>query len=411
MKNWFYICSESVILALRSLWRNKLRSFLTILGISIGILTIITLITLIVDLNLYVANQLASMGSNSYFVGLFPMRDISRSEWLEIRKRPELEIEDAEALQEKCKTIKHLAYRDMKQRKIRYKNEETNYVFVIGSNEELQFSSDMEVEYGRFITKDDELHARQVVVLGQDVVDSLFPYEDPIGKRIKIGGYPFKVIGTIAEMGSFMGISRDNSVIIPITTYDKYFNISRRMMYIIIPKDEYSQLASIEEVRYIMRQRRGLSPEDEDNFEITTQEGMMELFSQLTNVIFIVMISVGSISLVVGGVGIMNVMLVSVKKRTREIGIRKAIGATRKHITIQFILEAIILSLIGGVIGIGISALLSRAIANMATLPTAFPIWVVLLGFGFSTLIGMIFGIYPANKAAKLDPIKALSYE
>lgn len=408
---WYYVVYESLKLALKSLWKNKLRSSLTILGITIGILTIITLISLINSLNLYVANLLSQMGSDTFFVGIFPHEDMSTSEWIEVRKRPELEIEDAETIENRCETVEFVAYRDMEQKKVKYKDNETNYIFLIGCNEEIQYMNDMKVEDGRFITEDDETHTRQVVVLGYGLVDTLFPNQDPIGERVKVGGYPMKVVGTIGELGSFMGISRDNAVYIPATTYDKYFEISRRMSFIIKPKSEYSQLASIEDVRYILRQQRGLSPEDEDNFEITTQEGMMELFASLTSVIFIVMISVGSISLVVGGVGIMNVMMVSVKERTREIGIRKAIGATRRHITIQFLLEAIFLSLIGGIIGVSISALLANSLADMATLPKSFPVWVIALGVGFATVVGLIFGIYPANKAAKLDPIEALGYE
>jgi len=402
---------ENLKLAGRSLLANKMRSILTALGIIIGIMTIISLLSLIVGLNEYVASTLSSFGTNTFYLMKFTPFSGSHEDFRKMMKRPRLELDDATAIKEKCSSVEFVSIRVMVQKKANYREEETEYLQVVGVNEAFQNMEDIKITQGRFLTEDDISHSNLVCVIGYDVKDALFGKKDPIGERIKVGGYPLKVVGTLDKLGSVFGQSRDNMVILPVTTFKKAFGWNDFVMIVIKPVGNGSPIPAVEEVRTLMRQRHKLSSNEDDDFTLQTQEAMLGLFKSLTSVIFSAMIGVACISLIVGGVGIMNILLVSITERTREIGIRKAVGAKRSDILGQFLFESAIISLIGGLVGLGLSVILVKIVSSATGLPSALHIWVVLLGIGFSVAVGLIFGIYPANKAAKMDPIYALRFE
>ena len=402
---------ENIKIAVSSLIANKTRSVLTTLGIIIGITTIISLISMINGLNEYVASLLSSFGSNTFNVMKIPPMVRSGEEWRRVQRRPDIEIEDAQAIEENCPSVEFVSMRVYTQKKAKYEGEETDYIFVVGVNEAFQNMENLLIKQGRFISQEDVDHSRLVCVIGYDIEDALFVERSPIGERIKVGGYPLRVVGTIDKLGSIFGQSRDNIVFVPVTTFRKMFGWNSFAMVIVKPMGNGSPVPAIDEVRMLMRQRHQLRADDEDDFTIQTQKAMLGLFQSLTGAIFAAMIGVGGISLIVGGVGIMNVMLVSITERTREIGIRKAIGAKRSDILGQFLYESAILSVIGGAFGVGLASILVKVVSNFTGLPSSLSIWVIVLGVGFSVVVGLVFGIYPANKASKMDPIYALRFE
>jgi putative ABC transport system permease protein len=405
------ILAESMVMAFRSLIANKMRSVLTTLGIVIGVMTVVGLISVILGLNNYVANLLSSMGSNTFFVQKIDHNITSEEQYHEQERRPDLKLEYMDAIRKNCPHVEFVAARDMRSKKLSYGNKTTSYVLVMGTNEEIQNMDEMVVQNGRFITNTDEVATNYTCVLGYDTTDLLFGDADPIGQRIKISEVPFTVVGTIGKLGSVFGINRDNSVFIPMTTFEKLYGLSHHFTMLVKPYGDGSPEPAVEEVRALLRRLRGLKADEDDNFSIFTQQAMMALFTNLTGAIFAVMLGVGGISLVVGGVGIMNIMLVSVTERTREIGIRKALGAKRRDILFQFLVEALVLSLIGGILGVGLGVLIVKLISINLKVPAAAPAWVIILGVVFSGLVGVAFGLYPSNKAARMHPIEALRYE
>ena len=254
-------------------------------------------------------------------------------------------------------------------------------------------------------------HRRQVCVLGTDIVERLFPYEDPVGRHVRSGPHRFLVVGVLEEKGSFMGQSRDNLVMIPLTTLQKLAGENLNLDIGVLPEGPGAMQSAMDEVITLLRHRRGLSYEQPNDFEILTQDSLMEVFNNITGAAFAVVVGVASISLLVGGIGIMNIMLVTVTERTREIGIRKALGAKRRDVLWQFLIEATVLSGVGGILGILLGFSLGKFVGAVSPLPSVVPLWTIFLGLGFSSLVGMFFGIYPATKAARLDPIVALHYE
>jgi putative ABC transport system permease protein len=405
------IMLESMVMAFRSLIANKMRAVLTTLGIAIGVMTVVGLLSVILGLNNYVANLLSSMGSNTFFIQKIDHNITSEEQFHAQERRPDLKLEYMDEIRKNCPHVEFVAARDMRQKQLRYEGKTTSYVFIIGTNEEIQNMDEMVIQNGRFITKTDEAATNYTCVLGHDTTDLLFGDSDPIGKRIKIDNMPFTVIGTIGKLGSVFGINRDNAVYIPLTTFKKIYGLSHHFTMVVKPYGEGSPEPAVEEVRALLRRLRGLKADQDDNFSINTQEAMLALFHNLTGAIFAVMLGVGSISLVVGGVGIMNIMLVSVTERTREIGIRKALGAKRRDILFQFLIEALVISIIGGVLGVGLGILIVKLIAVNLKVPASAPIWIIALGVGFSGLVGVAFGLYPSNKAARMHPIEALRYE
>jgi putative ABC transport system permease protein len=404
---------ESIQMALGSLKAHKLRSILTTVGIIIGVTTVVGMLSLTQGLKKSVEDQVSSLGSNTLIVTKFPAIITSGKQWREYSRRKNLTYEDAEAIQEVCSSVKIVApdIEVYPGEVIRYGGESTKRVPVWGVTDTYLEVYGYFIEWGRFITPGDVEHRRQVCVLGTDIVERLFPYEDPLGRYVRSGPHRFLVVGVLEEKGSFMGQSRDNLVMIPLTTLQKLAGENLNVDIGVLPEGPGAMQSAMDEVITLLRRRRGLSYEQPNDFEILTQDSLMEVFNNITGAAFAVVIGVASISLLVGGIGIMNIMLVTVTERTREIGIRKALGAKRRDILWQFLSEATVLSGVGGILGILLGFSLGKFVGAVSPLPSVVPIWTIFLGLGFSSLVGMFFGIYPATKAARLDPIVALHHE
>lgn len=405
---WFI---EGVVIALQSIWANKLRSILTLIGIIIGVTTVITVVSVINGMNNYVATKINSMGSNTFIIdreGLITSED----EWFEARKRKRITLKDLRAVEKYCGLCDNVGGTSQHaMSKVKYGADYLEDVILQGVTYNFLEVSDVEIDYGRALIETDEVHRASVCLVGPDLVSRLIKYGNPIGKDIKVGKYYFRIVGVAKSRGSFMTINQDNWVILPLTTFEKYF--SRRSSVAIYAKaiDMAVMEEAQDEARMILRARRKLSYDQKDDFGIMTSATFMELFNNFTRAAWFVLVLISSISLIVGGIVIMNIMLVSVTERTREIGIRKAIGARRRDILWQFLVEAVTLTIIGGTLGILLGVAFAMVINQVSPLPARIELWAVILGLAVSTSVGMIFGIFPAVKAARLDPIEALRYE
>jgi len=402
---------ENILLALNSIISNKMRSFLTTLGILIGVASIITVVALIQGIFASIDQQIQQLGSN--IITIEPHMEV-RSFADYMNNRPELTLEDADTLKRSISGITDLAPIIFQTSQIKYAGKTRN-TLIYGVHPQYQDINGQYVEQGRFLTDLDIEYHRKVVVLGQEIVDSMKLGDTPIGESILIGNVPFKIIGIMEKRGSFFGQSQDNFALIPLTSsLDLYGRIAGHFAYIQFRVADMNQLNNVKQQCSVILRRRHKIPENKpDDFKISTQEDIVKSFSKTTNVITAIVMGIVGISLLVGGIGIMNIMLVTVTERTREIGIRKAVGATRKNILSQFLIEAVTLSFLGGAFGIllgmGLGNLAAHLIPNFP--PAHTPLWAIFLGFGFSTGIGILFGVYPAGKAAGLNPIDALRHE
>lgn len=400
---------ESFRIAIDAIRANKLRSILTTLGIIIGVMTVVTVVSLISGLNKKVADMFSSIGSNVIYVQKWPWVQTG-DDWWKYRGRKDIKPAHAEAIKRLCSSVELVSPLDGRSLRIKYKDERTNPVSINGVAPDYQQISGRDLESGRYITELDNDRKKRVCVIGTDIVDKLFPNEDPLNKTVRIGSVKFIVVGVLERKGQMLGHSMDNEVVIPFSTFRKLFLRRGRedIAIAILAKDKDE---AIDEIRGVMRRLRDVEPGKPDDFSINTQDVLMDMYSKITGAAFVVMIGVASLSLLIGGIGIMNIMLVSVTERTREIGVRKAIGARYRDILYQFLTEAVVISGFGGTIGIVVGFTLARIVSAASNLPSAIPLWAVVLGFGFSTGVGIFFGIYPANKAARLDPVEALRYE
>jgi len=405
--------TESVNIALGAIKANKLRSILTLLGVIIGVMTIIAMQSLITGLRNSVEEQLTVLGSNVFQVQKYPAIQTSGGSRWKYRNRKNLTVEEAEAVRKYCTAAKLVGAEVWAFGKVlRYKENKTlPNVYVAGGTPEFAENNGYFVSDGRFLTWFDVDHNRQVIILGMDIVEKLFPHEYPIGKEIKLDGTRFEVIGVLEEQGSAFGQSRDNRAVIPISTFQKLWGKRRSVNITVQAKSAALYDTAINQVIGILRAVRKVPPEKPNDFEIWSSNTLIEAFDNLTRVVRLAAIAIASISLLVASVGIMNIMLVSVTERTREIGIRKAIGAKRRDVLWQFLIEAIVFCEIGGIIGIVLGIGIAEIVAIFSPLPAAVPIWTIFVAIVVCSLVGIFFGIYPAAKAARLNPIEALRYE
>ena len=407
---------DSFLMAIEAIRDNLLRSILTLLGIVIGVFAIISVMTAIRTMESSINSGLNVFGSDVIYVQKSPVLQIGdnssrRKYW----KRPNITYEMALELRERMESASFVSTIDAVGGKtIRHKKEKTNpNVEVDGMDEWGLQALNISLDYGRNFIAEDIEYNRRVCLLGMDVVEKLFPYENPIDQTITINGLSFDVIGVMQRKGQMFGQSQDNYVLIPITTFLQYFSQRWTSLGISVKAPDAASFDAVkEEVTDQMRIVRGLGPDEENDFEVTSNDALIKTFGSFTAGIKLFAGAVSVIALVVAGIGIMNIMLVSVTERIKEIGIRKAIGATRNNILFQFLLEAVFLSLIGGVIGVALGV----AVGNMITLvftsiETVIPIDWVFIGLFVCSFIGIVFGIYPAYKAAGLDPIESLRYE
>jgi putative ABC transport system permease protein len=320
-------------------------------------------------------------------------------------------LEDMEAIKKGCPDCWKVGVQSVTFRKVKYKNKAISSLAVVGATANITEISDREVYEGRTFSEFEVDHNRRVCFVGWQIRESLFPNEDPMGKDIKIGNHRFRIIGVAAKKGNFLGENQDDYVLIPISTYGKLFAGRMYVTIFVKARDFLSMQDAMDQSRVILRARRGVDYDKDDDFSILTSESVMDFFRQFTNMALMVMGGIASISLVVGGIVIMNIMLVSVTERTREIGIRKALGARRRNILWQFLVEAVTLALVGGMVGIIMGALVAKLIAVASPLPASVELWSVVLALFVSSSVGIFFGIFPAMKAARLNPIEALRYE
>jgi len=413
----FGILKEIFHMSLDSIKSHKLRSFLTLLGIMIGVMTVIGMASIIQGLNKSFLSELESVGSDIIIVSKrepgIQIGHLSEEE----RQRQDLTYDDALAIEKECDLVKAIAVNLVadffESIPIKYRNKKSQDSMVMGMNDQFpEVISVYSPKKGRFFTKSDIEHTTKICVLGYDLNDILFPHSDAIGKDIRIGAEKFRVVGVLQKRGSFFGQSRDNFVGMPITTFMKYFPYDEsNLEFILIPRKHGYLTETQDQIINVLRKRRRVEFGKPNNFAIYNQDTLIDLYNQLTGAAYIVMIVISSIGLLVGGIGVMNIMLVSVKERTGEIGLRKALGARPADILRQFLIEAVVLTGIGGILGILIGFGVSLLVRIATPLPSSVTLMSVLLGFFVSVSIGIFFGIFPAQKAAKMDPITALRYE
>ncbi len=404
--------SESVSMAMGSLWSNKLRTFLTLLGIVIGVLTIIAVVSIIQGLNNYVYTQFSFFGANDFTVTKFSMSGGSISEYREMLKRKDITLEEMRILGNLCQSCELIGASVSTSRTVKYMSQYLKDVEIRGvTHVDHMIGSVLELDRGRHILKEDEDHSRYICIIGADIVENLFPYLDPLGRWIKIGPHKFLVIGIGEKKGKLLGMSQDNYVRIPITTFQKIYG-SRRSININVHTSSQEQMAiAQEEVRTILRSKRHLSFNEKDDFSFASSETFIQIYRTATSSIYFAMIAISSIALLVGGIVVMNIMLVAVTERTKEIGIRMSVGARRMDILFQFLIESGAISTVGGLIGILIGFVLAKVVSAATSIPSALDPGSIVIAIIVSGSVGIFFGIYPANKAAKLNPIEALRSE
>jgi putative ABC transport system permease protein len=405
---WFF---EGVIIAIQSIWANKLRTILTLIGIIIGVTTLIAVVSVINGMNNYVTTKINSMGSNTFIVdkeGLIT----SEEEWIKTRKRKNITVEDMRAVERYCDLCENVGGTpEPSPTKVKYGADYLEDIWVVGATYNYLDISDVDLDYGRPMSESDDLHRSAVCLVGPDIVSNLIKSGSALGKDIKVGKYYFRIVGVAKSRGSFLGMNQDNWVVVPLTTYQKYFGRRRSISIYAKAKDIKLMEEAQDQVRSILRARRKLQYNQKDDFGIMTAATFLNLYNDITATLWIVLVFISSIALIVGGIVIMNIMLVSVTERTREVGIRKAIGARRRDILWQFLVEAATLSAIGGGIGVLIGIIFAVILDYASPLPATVELWAVMTGLAVASGVGIIFGLFPAVKAARLDPIESLRYE
>jgi putative ABC transport system permease protein len=397
---------EGLRISFRALRANRLRAALTTLGILIGVATVILMVTIILGLNRAVEGQFAFLGSNTLYVSRW---DWFGENWRQMMKRPRLEVKLADRVKEQSELAVAVTPMAETQRTVSYRSNRLQRVQILGVNQDYLTTNSAKIDVGRFITEDDVGHNRQVVVLGSEIADKLFEDKDPLNQRVSLGGQKFRVIGVNAKMGRFFGQSMDQFVIVPISAFNKRF-MKFSDVDIVVKAASGADIPELEwELRGIMRRLRKLGPTEPDNFGINGQNMIMNAYRQITGSIYAGGVLIAAISLLVGGIGIMNIMLVSVTERTSEVGLRKALGARRWMIGWQFLIESAVICAFGGLAGVVLAFLGSKLMNNF--IPTSMPLWVVGFGVLFSALVGVSFGLYPSLRAARLSPIEALRQE
>ncbi len=410
---------ENLALALDTLRTHKFRSFLTVLGVLIGTTTVIAVTSIIAGLDKQLVDVAEQFGTRTLWVYKLQL-GVAHRLTPEERLRKPLSYDDAMAIKEQCRSVDTVSvelFRDMGEFGLppvtaRYKGHDMSDALFVGVTADHLRLLNATLHEGRFFTEPEDVHRRDVAIIGNGVRERFFGREDPVGKSFVVDGHTLEIIGTLTKFKSFLGDDQnDKAILIPYATYKKMYPEAKDNFILVLVQPGRMDQAK-DEVTELLRRRRHVKPKDPDNFGISSADSVITQFRQVISTVALVMVVISSIGLLVGGIGVMNIMLVSVTERTREIGVRKAIGARRSDIVWQFLFEAMTLTASGGLIGILVGWLLSLAIRTFVpSLPSTVPLWSVIAGFTVATSIGLFFGLWPALKAARLDPIAALRYE
>jgi putative ABC transport system permease protein len=404
--------AEAFKLALQSLWANKLRSILTLIGVVMGVASVIMVITLVNSGDRWVSTKISGYGADVFSVSRMSPVIMSAEEYLSFQKRKILTMDDYEAIKEGCADCKEVGALLSKSTNVVANGKSSNNTEVRGYTATMLSLNNINIDLGRGFTPADVQHATHDAIVGYDIIDNLLPQGDPIGKEIRVDGVPYTIVGVAERQGKTLGQSQDNWVAVPISTYQQIYGYNDSVdIYARSGGDANTMLRAEDQVRVIMRVRRHLRPNQTDDFEISTNDTFLDIWKQITGLFATILLALASIALVVGGVVIMNIMLVSVTERTREIGVRKALGAKQRDVLMQFLIESGFLALVGGAFGVLGGVLVGRLITLLIGFPISVPLWAVLLGLFLATSVGIFFGVYPASKAARLDPVVALRSE
>ena len=402
---------EGVAIALRAIWSSKLRSFMSVLGNIVAVTSIIAVVSLIQGLNATVTDAIVSdVGADSFVVDRYGVT-MSEDDFEKVRNNPRITLDDAEAIKQGGDTIRSVMAESSRAGKVTYQEHVLESVNIRGVSEEYVNFSSYTVETGRLVTPSEVERNRNVVLLGWGTADRLFGQTNPLDRVIKIEGVHFRVVGVNEKKGAIFGQSQDEFAVIPLGSFQKIFGARVRLSLNVKPTDPLLVSEAMDEATVALRIERRLKPKDPNNFGMFTSDTLLGIYRQATTGIFAVLVGVVALSLVVGGIVIMNIMLMVVTERTREIGLRKALGAKRRDIMLQVLAESVTLSVAGGVVGTTLGFLVAWVISKVSPLPAAVQVWSVVLGIGITALVGLFFGVYPAMRAARLDPIEALRKE
>ncbi|HEX2343093.1 MAG TPA: ABC transporter permease [Vicinamibacterales bacterium] len=418
------LLAEILLIALDTLRANKLRSALTILGVVIGVTSIVAMTALIRGFGDQMQQLIRQMGAETVYVAKLSIASFAAGrDFFEVMKRPDITEEDAKAIRIGAPSVATVGVQlgngpGSQPERVVYRDQSTKRMAVIGTSANFAETNYIELENGRFFTDYEVQHRRNVVVLGYAPASTLFPTTDPIGKRVRIGSNEYTVVGTMGKRPSIMIGNADEFMVIPVTTYDKVYEpprirgiLARFLVIAVVPRPGVSREQLLREVEQVMRSRHRLKLDEENDFDTLTSDTIQKIVNQVTQAIVLALVVISSIALMVGGIGVMAIMTISVTERTREIGVRKAIGARRREILTQFLLEAVFLTALGGILGILFGSGIAFAINTLAGFPVSLPWWSYMIGLGFSAGVGIFFGMWPAIKASRLDPIEALRYE
>ena len=402
---------DSIVIALQAIWSNKLRSFMTVLGNIVAVTSIVTVVTLIQGMNAMVSDAIVSdVGADSFTVQRRPPIR-SQDDEERMRNNPLLTLPEARAIRSFSPAVKAVMAQASRGATVGYRDQELDSISIQGVTSEYADFGSFNAERGRMMSTIEVDRSQPVAVIGFDLVDRLFGELNPLEKNIKIAGIPFRVVGVSEKKGSFFGNSQDNFAVIPLGAYQKLFGARQSLTLTVKPTSTEALPEAMDDAIVALRVSRHLKPNQPDNFGMFTSDTILNLYHQVTNGVFAVLVGIVALSLVVGGIVIMNIMLMVVSERTREIGLRKALGAKRKDIMAQVLTESITLSTFGGMIGILLGFLAATGISALTPLPARLEPWSVVLGIGITAGVGLFFGAYPASRAAALDPIEALRRE
>jgi len=399
---------ETFRLSLDALRAHKLRSFLTLLGVILAVTTLVAVMSVVAGLNFYVADKVANLGANVYLVDRFGIIT-SNDAWVKAQKRPLLLLEEYQRLRDNLKSANQVAAVTARSMDVRSGNILLENTSLTGVTPNYGDIRNISVDSGRFLTEADELHHAPVCFIGTDVVKKFFANVDPVGKFIRAGTHTYEVVGVATEIGTAFGQSQDNYILIPLATFYKEWHQQNDWLTIFVQAQSAETMdASQDEARMLLRAWRHLPFDAQDNFAVFGTASIMKLWQQITGNLFAVAVGLTAVFLVVGGIVIMNIMLASVTERTKEIGLRRSLGARKKHIVLQFMTESALLAAVGGVMGLALAFAIVAIVRAVTPIPVKTPLSAIIISLAVSTGVGLFFGIYPAMRAAELDPIEAL---